>query len=95
MPARPHLEACRKRMYEELGKTEKGKKRMGKTEEKIDEYMETQHRRENEGDSAQAQEGIAGDPNADDEDRIVIDEEDNLTLEEHQWIWFVLRQNER
>ena len=32
--------------------------------------------------TAQAQEGTVRDPNADDEDRIVIDEEDNLTFEE-------------
>ena len=58
----------------------------GETEEKIDEYMETQHRREHEGDSAQAQEGIAEDPEGIDTAvgafPIAIDEEDGLTLEE-------------
>ena len=89
MPGRPHLEACRRRMYEAMRKTEKGRKWMEKTEEKIDEYMETQHKKDKEGESAKAQEGIAEDPEGGDangsgteKDPIEIDEEDGLTLEE-------------
>ena len=37
----PHTEGCRKQMYEELAKTDKGKKWMEKAETKIDEYLES------------------------------------------------------
>ena len=39
MPRRPHLECCRKRIYEELAKTEVGRKCMETTNVKIDEHL--------------------------------------------------------
>lgn len=44
----PHTEECRKRMYEEMGKTEKGKKWMEKAEETINEYVADKVRKDDE-----------------------------------------------
>ena len=41
MPRRPHLESCRKRIYEELSKPEEGRKWVGKANIKMDEYLPT------------------------------------------------------
>ena len=62
MAARPHTEACRKRMYEEMGKTEKGKEWLKKADEKINEYCGEQEkkRQEEEQRGAQSQGGIVG-----------------------------------
>ena len=39
MPRRSHLDSCRKRIYEELFKTEEGGKWMEKANIKMDEYL--------------------------------------------------------
>ena len=60
MASRPHAEACRKRMYEAMRKTEAGEKWLGKADEKINEYCEEQERKreEEEKKEVQPQEGV-------------------------------------
>ena len=58
MPARPHAEACRTRMYEAVGETETGRKWMGRAEAKIDDHMTVKVRGED-GRRQQAQDGQA------------------------------------
>ena len=49
MEAKPHTEECRRRMYEAMRKTEKGRKWLEKADDRIDEYMELEEKqRENE-----------------------------------------------
>ena len=38
--SKPHISKCRHRMYDELNRTEKGRKWMGKTETRINEALE-------------------------------------------------------
>ena len=40
LPRRPHLDACRKRMYDKLGKTEKGRTWMERANAKMDGCLE-------------------------------------------------------
>lgn len=61
MPARPHLEVCRTKLYEEFGKAETGQKLMERPEKRTGEYLEGKAREGDEKERAQSQEGIATD----------------------------------
>lgn len=91
MDAKPHREEYTKRMYEELGKTEKGRKWMENVEERIGEYLENKVEEEDERNKAQSKEGLAGQNGISpgelgetetEETPAEHDEEDGLTLEE-------------
>lgn len=45
----PHSSKCRKRMYDELGKTEEGRKWLSEAEDRIDEFMVERIRADHEG----------------------------------------------
>lgn len=81
-PPRLHLEACRRRMYEELRRTDKGKKWMGRAEGKIDEYLEGKVKQGEDKDRALVQEGIASNPDPSEEAQMPVAGEDDLTLAE-------------
>ena len=64
MAARPHTEDCKRRLYEELRKTEKTRKLLERADEQINEYMQDQEKQRGEENSKnnKSHEGTSGKP---------------------------------
>ena len=82
LPRRPHLDSCRKKMYEGMGITEKGRNCMGKANEKIVEYLESKVREGDEKEGTDIQEGKGEDGHSEEEMKAVVSDDEDLTLAE-------------